>query len=880
MGRLLLQLGVIPGNFWPITKRLNSQMNASDSNSPFNDASYSRERLELETRVLAAALRQSLEIGDTEGSSLAHEQIFLLLKASQEMHIDEPISMPREVLIDRGRQLPDIDWGSSEPAEATTTSSSGTPSSASTADEPHVSEPAAEHTELAGISADLADLVEMAAAATDNNFAPPVEQAVAVPEAVSESAPQPLPESMPVTEPVAEAPTSPEAAPAAANDYYGELNVTDLADFSSIHLAFWRMLRVLLLQEVGLVGPERLPHLRRIQRLWIAHDILCDPVTRADYDFRRMGLRGDDDAERQSQGSRGPRTQLRIGELLQCAGLLEQTELDIAADMHKAMPEMMFGTFLVKQGFIEEADLDCVLVGQQLLKTGDITVVQFQTVMIERSATGLDIGEMLLAKGYVNEFLLERAYRNQSEDTLVKVPIVVAPGQVTKIESKAPVQEAPKPEAPVVDDADSSPIDESALEAPVEATFEAHVEAPVEASTEPLHAMLDSGRSESQDNADASEAQASEPSLVDRVEAARATLSDTNFISGRSLQISNAAPAWKDQLDWSSPDAAEEAPAEDSQEADTDLAAAASAPNAVAPLNPEALADSVRAIAQIWAAEPDPVSVWSRAGAQAQAQAKAEAEAQAKAQAEAEAEAEARARAEAQAQADAEAQAQLDANAQTLDHARALSHTAFETPQEATGPLGTVDDSGDPLTTGDNPFLSPVEETMSPTTEMSDELVADVMSGIASATGESSDAGAIDDFVSEIETSSQLPSLIELEAKAHNRDKHKNEPKRGTGDWQIMSVPGSALTSLFLDEEPEAPPEGANAFIADEDQYQTGPRKGIPPLSTSDPTQPKAPDTIPPGDQSSQQAQTIPPKDSDAPPDGESRKARRRRTRS
>ncbi len=86
-------------------------MSASDSNSPLNDASYTRERLELETRVLAAALRQSLEIGDTEGSSLAHEQIFLLLKASQELVIDEPLNLPREVFIDRGRQLPDIDWG-------------------------------------------------------------------------------------------------------------------------------------------------------------------------------------------------------------------------------------------------------------------------------------------------------------------------------------------------------------------------------------------------------------------------------------------------------------------------------------------------------------------------------------------------------------------------------------------------------------------------------------------------------------------------------------------------------------------------------------------------------------------------------------------------
>src|SRR5579883_278803 len=42
-----------------------------------------KDRLELESRVLAAALKQSFERGDTYGVSLAHRQIFLLLKAQQ-----------------------------------------------------------------------------------------------------------------------------------------------------------------------------------------------------------------------------------------------------------------------------------------------------------------------------------------------------------------------------------------------------------------------------------------------------------------------------------------------------------------------------------------------------------------------------------------------------------------------------------------------------------------------------------------------------------------------------------------------------------------------------------------------------------------------------
>ncbi len=39
-----------------------------------------KSRIELETRVLAAALKQSFESGDTDGASLAHRQLFGLLK--------------------------------------------------------------------------------------------------------------------------------------------------------------------------------------------------------------------------------------------------------------------------------------------------------------------------------------------------------------------------------------------------------------------------------------------------------------------------------------------------------------------------------------------------------------------------------------------------------------------------------------------------------------------------------------------------------------------------------------------------------------------------------------------------------------------------------
>jgi hypothetical protein len=112
---------------------------------------------------------------------------------------------------------------------------------------------------------------------------------------------------------------------------------------------------------------------------------------------------------------------------------------------------------------------------------------------------------------------------------------------------------------------------------------------------------------------------------------------------------------------------------------------------------------------------------------------------------------------------------------------------------------------------------------------------------------------------------------LEIQARAHEKQAQA-EHKRGTDEWQIMSVPGSALTSLFLDDEPDSPIKdplqtkeitgNMNAFIDDsestDDQYKTGPRK---PVQGEASAQSKDADPSPP------------------PPEGGSKKLRRRRTR-
>jgi hypothetical protein len=512
-------------------------------NQPEPDTS--RERIELETRVLAAALRQSLERGDTAGSSHAHQQIFILLKASQEMGWEEPISLPPELLLDKEarRPMPDIDWGAPAGGLIISPQSEPLPESEGqeeVAPEPEpITEPKVEPNdelgpEPAAKPSPKSEVLEEAASAAGTGPEP-----TAAPSAqllplvkIPTFALVPVPSF---------APSAPATGAAAVLDFYLRLQVSDKADFSSIHRSFLRKVRPLLRQYASgtLVGQARKDLLNSLQSLWIAHDILCDPVTRTDYDFRRMGLRGRTDESSEDKPSLANRPQLRIGELLLCAGLLETTELEIAADMHKAMPELMFGAFLVKQGFIEEDDLNCVLLGQQLLKTGGITASQFQESMAERGRSGNDFGEILVELRYLSPLQLQDAYRNQMIDTLPRLPAVV---------STVSLQDSAADIARVLEASDDEPVVE---DRPV-----------VEAQSDSESASA----SDSKQVRETVSVDVIEPAMVDSAEVTSAAARPRELLNSSpsplfppvsspspTLNAGNAVPSWKDQLDWDSP---------------------------------------------------------------------------------------------------------------------------------------------------------------------------------------------------------------------------------------------------------------------------------------------------------------------------------------
>jgi len=193
-----------------------------------------------------------------------------------------------------------------------------------------------------------------------------------------------------------------------AIDIYEKLGVSKDSSSQTVHMSFLKLVNPLV-QKLKSGDPSN-SLMEELRTLWVAHDILIDPDCRTDYDLRSMGIITSDSNEEDSQstdsyglgtGPKSKRASWRIGELLQAVGILEQAELDIACDMHKAMPEMQFGRFLVKQDFLTEMQLEAILLGQILIRSGEITLAQLITAIEEMSKSNRNIKEIFLELGYL-----------------------------------------------------------------------------------------------------------------------------------------------------------------------------------------------------------------------------------------------------------------------------------------------------------------------------------------------------------------------------------------------------------------------------------------------------------------------------------------------
>lgn len=598
-------------------------------------------RLELETRVLAAALKLSLQSGDLAGARLVHEQLNKIIKsgqdptgepadASSKSHVQavppasepvqatppsihaesqsatatvqptqptqsaEPEVMP-EISPQREDQAQPEHTGAQPPAGSEVPQPIPAPQAAN-AQSPQV-EQSSQPSQPMPTAADALhrSIVNTPMRASHNNMPtvrsidPDVLMSAAPSQSASEHS-QRLSESLAKIEaamngtPEQPLPTTIEGngsqsirddgpivhdeargVEAQYQALYRLLGVSQMSPYEEIHKNFLVRVRARIRQISQAKRPERQELLHSLRKIWIAHDILTDPVTRTDYDFRDLGLRGDveifvpptpEDKQQQQQTNRTP---TRIGELLQCAGLLEAAELQIACDMHKAMPEVQFGTFLIKQGFIGERDLESVLLGQKLLRAGVISVAQFQVAMELSQSRGLTISDTLVDRGYVTEEGLAKVVEELNAPPVVSLPppIIISAAPPPEPQEKGPGLSAalmPK----ITDLVDFEPMEKSA------------------GSNNALADLLGGGGGASNTESGSSTPAAAAVSAPSAAPQASApvqpqTSQQTQTVAPPTLNLSQAIPSWKDQLDWDAPEDEVAPPAQPTSEVVTEL---------------------------------------------------------------------------------------------------------------------------------------------------------------------------------------------------------------------------------------------------------------------------------------------------------------------
>ncbi len=191
--------------------------------------------------------------------------------------------------------------------------------------------------------------------------------------------------------------------------FYEILGIQPLSSSRQVHVGYLRSIKKLLTGRKGTNGQER-DFLVRLEEICLAHDVLREPETRVDYDFRLLKVRGGGNALADELNAmettivpRSGKVHLKIGELLQSSEIIDMAELAAAVDMHKAMPEMLFGQFMVKSGFINQRQLDTVLEAQKLIGEGRITVAQFQAGMKAYKQTGIPLLAFLKQEGFVDD---------------------------------------------------------------------------------------------------------------------------------------------------------------------------------------------------------------------------------------------------------------------------------------------------------------------------------------------------------------------------------------------------------------------------------------------------------------------------------------------
>ena len=192
--------------------------------------------------------------------------------------------------------------------------------------------------------------------------------------------------------------------------YYNRLSAVANDTTELIHLCYIRAIRRLLqLQFSGDKAKALNPHdfRKQLRNLGIAYNVLFDASTRTDYDLRLLGLREPlsgkhlsvpEDAKTDLNG----RAKLTLIEGLVLTRVLGTEALLDVVSAARLLPEDGFWDYLMESGAFSPVELASMQSGVGLLRQGVISVVQFEQAFQAVRSGGYSLADVLVNAGWVS----------------------------------------------------------------------------------------------------------------------------------------------------------------------------------------------------------------------------------------------------------------------------------------------------------------------------------------------------------------------------------------------------------------------------------------------------------------------------------------------
>lgn len=347
-------------------------------------------RPELESKILAAALRQSLKRRDAEGSRIAHDELSKILSAYGQ-------AMPTLLQLQSGQfAVPQL-----LPLSAPAAESDNNEQQETTHLEPEDSSVAAGSSPMDYLDFEATEDSSVESIEVVSEFLPGDETgALAGGRLSGRVAPEPE-----------------------SRSYYTRLAASPVDSAEVIHLCYIRAIRLLLRAQFldgkvnALNAHEFRKHLRNVG---IAYNILFDASTRSDYDLRLLGLREPLSGKHltvpdEAKSDTASKAKISLVEILVLSRTFGADTLLAAVEAARTLPEPDFWDYLAQSGAFTQLDFEALQSGLRFIRLGLVSIVQFEQAFQTVRSSNYPLEEILLNAGWIDADRLKALNEAQQE---------------------------------------------------------------------------------------------------------------------------------------------------------------------------------------------------------------------------------------------------------------------------------------------------------------------------------------------------------------------------------------------------------------------------------------------------------------------------------